>query len=252
MSSMTRGGVTARRVPGLLILTLTLAVTTGAGVADLNEAGKTAYARGEYATAERLFSQALTQAPQEPLLHYHRGVALMRLGRWREARTAFEATLRLNPPPDVTSAAQEGLRTLAPLLAERTASPVTRDESVVALRRVGGNWVADVRVNDSRTATFLVDTGAAVCLISPDLADALGIRPDHESQSAALQTIAGRSSGPVVRISSLRVGDAEAANVIAVIHPAGSPIEGILGNTFLSRFTVILDPRRGTLHLQPR
>src|SRR5258708_29353953 len=41
--------------------------------------------KGDFATAERLFSQALVQAPDEPLLHYHRGIALMRQSRWREA-----------------------------------------------------------------------------------------------------------------------------------------------------------------------
>src|SRR5260370_35419242 len=81
-----------------------------------NGAAKAAYAKGAFATAERLFSQALVQAPDEPLLHYHRGIALMRLSRWREASTAFEAALRLNPPRDVALAAPEGLHSLGPLL----------------------------------------------------------------------------------------------------------------------------------------
>ncbi len=77
-----------------LLLALVFAVTTGAAGSDLNEAGRAAYARGDYAAAERLFTQALAQAPDEPLLHYHRGVALMRLSRWQEAYAAFDGGAR--------------------------------------------------------------------------------------------------------------------------------------------------------------
>jgi len=254
MSLIRQGRSPSRRPTRLLLIALILPALTGAGVADLNESGKAAYARGDYSAAERLFSQALKEAPEEPVLHYHRGVALMRLGRWREAAAAFETALRLSPSPDITAAAKEGIHALAPLLAERGAAPATRtrDESVITLRRLGGNWVTDVRLNESRTATFLVDTGASVCLISPDLARELDIQPDREASPVSLQTISGRTSGPVVRISSIRVGEAEAEDVPAVIHSLGPSMDGILGNTFLSRFRVTLDPQRGLLHLTPR
>jgi predicted aspartyl protease len=67
-----------------------------------------------------------------------------------------------------------------------------------------------------------------------------------------LQTISGLTSGHVVKIPSLRVGDVEAQDVIAVVHPVGPSMDGILGNTFLSRFTVTLDPERGLLRLSSR
>src|SRR5260370_32190200 len=106
------------RRPALLVpfLGLILMGSVAATVPDLNEAGKAAYAKGDFATAERLFSQALVQAPDEPLLHYHRGIALMRLSRWREASTAFEAALRLKPPRDVALAPPGGPHSLGPLL----------------------------------------------------------------------------------------------------------------------------------------
>src|SRR6266446_9076896 len=101
--------------PALLLplLGLILLGSVAATVPDLNEAGKAAYAKGDFATAERLFSQALVQAPDEPLLHYHRGVALMRLSRWQEAYTAFESALRLRPAADVAAAAKAGMSSVA-------------------------------------------------------------------------------------------------------------------------------------------
>jgi clan AA aspartic protease (TIGR02281 family) len=242
------------RRPALLLplLGLVLLGSVAATVSDLNEAGKAAYAKGDFATAERLFSQALVQAPDEPLLHYHRGIALMRLSRWREASSAFETALRLNPPRDVALSAREGLRSIAPLLREPATLAATTGDTAVTLRRVGGNWFAQVRLNNSRTAQFLVDTGATTCVISPDLASALEIQPDRRSKPVPLQTLSGLTSGHVVTIPSLRVGDVEAQDVIAVVHPVGPSMDGILGNTFLSRFTVTLDPERGLLRLSSR
>lgn len=53
----------------LPLLGLILLGSIAATVSDLNEAGKAASARGDYDSAERLFSRALAQAPDEPLLH---------------------------------------------------------------------------------------------------------------------------------------------------------------------------------------
>ena len=71
----------------------------------------------------------------------------------------------------------------------------------------------------------------------PTLAAALDIRPDRQAKPVPLQTISGLTQGQPVKIPSLRVGDAEVEDVIAVVHPLGSAMDGILGNTFLGRFT---------------
>lgn len=234
------------------LLFLVFATSTGAAVSDLNDAGKAAYSRGDYAAAERLFNQAVAQAPQDPLLHYHRGVTLMRLSRWREASAAFEAVLRLNPPADLAATAQQGLRSLAPLLREPAPRNARGEETLVSLHRERGNWIAEVRLNDSRTARFVVDTGASLCVVSPEVAAGLGIRPGPRAEMVPMQVVGGVTAGPRVTLASVRVGDAEVENVAAVIHPIGPGIDGLLGNTFLGRFTVTLDPDRGVLVLRPR
>jgi len=237
---------------GLLLGILPIGpVSAAPSVADLNEAGKAAYTRGDFAAAERLFERALAEAPSEPLLHYHRGITLMRLARWPEASAAFQTALRLDPPADVAAAARAGLRSLDPLLRRPASGTRQPDETVVTLQRLGGNWFAQVRVN-SRMARFLVDTGASTCVISPELAAALDIRSDRGASSVPLQTISGLTRGQPVKIASLGVGDLETEDVFAVVHPVGSSMEGILGNTFLARFTVTLDPARGLLRLSPK
>jgi clan AA aspartic protease (TIGR02281 family) len=235
-----------------LLLTLAFAVTAGAAAADLNEAGRAAYARGDYAAAERLFSQAIAQVPDEPVLHYHRGVALMRLSRWQEAYTAFENALRLRPAPDVAAAAKAGMSSVAPLIKAPAAKTGRADDVSIPLRRLGGVWMASVRLNDSRTVEFMVDTGASSCVISPELAADLGIEPGPRAESVTMQVVGGRTRGPLVKLASVRVGSAEAEDVTAVVHPIGPGVHGLLGNSFLARFTVTLDPQEGVLHLRPR
>lgn len=225
---------------------------TGAAGADLNEAGKAAYERGDYATAERLFRQATTQAPHDPLLHYHRGVALMRLSRWREAAAAFDTVLRLSPPADLAATTQQGIRSLAPLLREPTPRSERSEETRVTLHRAGGGWLADVRLNDSRTARFVVDTGASACVLSPELATALRIHTGPRAETVPMQVVGGVTAGRRVTLASVRVGDAEVENVDAIVHSIGPGIDGLLGNTFLGRFTVTLDPDRGVLVLRTR
>jgi clan AA aspartic protease (TIGR02281 family) len=234
------------------IVGIILATGVGATVSDLDNAGKAAYSRGDYAAAERLFSQAVARAPGDPLPHYHRGVTLMRLARWREASAAFEAVLRLSPPADLAATAQQGIRSLAPLLREAAPRSARGEETLVPLRQARGNWFAEVRLNDARTVRFVVDTGASLCVVSPEVAADLGVRPGRRAEKVPMQVVGGVTAGTRVTLASMQVGDAEVENVAAVIHSIGPGIDGLLGNSFLSRFTVTLDPDKGVLVLRPR
>ncbi len=227
-------------------------VSATSAVADLNDAGTAAYSRGDYVGAERLFDQAVAQAPRDPLLHYHRGVTLMRLSKWREASAAFETVLRLNPPADLAATAQQGIRSLAPLLRELAPRNARGEETLVSLHHARGNWTAEVRLNDSQTARFVVDTGASLCVVSPKLAVDLGVRPEPGAEIIPMQVVGGVTAGPRITLASVRVGDAEVEHVAAVIHSIGPGIDGLLGNSYLGRFTVTLDPDKGVLVLRPR
>jgi predicted aspartyl protease len=101
-------------------------------------------------------------------------------------------------------------------------------------------------VNDGRPARFLVDTGAFACMISPRLAEALGM-PWSRCPGGPDDRHRWPHAGPMVTLQS--VGSAcRATDVVAVVHDMGSG-DRILGSTFLSRFTVTLD-RRGLLTLR--
>jgi aspartyl protease family protein len=256
--------VKARR---LLALATVLIACAGGSWTDLDEAGKAAYARGDYARAERLFRQALVGAPDEPRLHYHHGVVLTHLHRWSEAAAAYEKALALRPPASLAAAVRQGLRSVEPMTRPRVSAPPPEPEvapparprarrvelppDTVQVRRHGGNWFVDVTLNDMHQAPFLVDTGAFACAITPELAEAIGIVPDPDVPPVLVRGVTGSTWGRRVTIPSIRVGETEARDVIAVVVPLPG-MQGILGNTFLSRYTATLNPGQARLTLQPR
>jgi clan AA aspartic protease (TIGR02281 family) len=244
------------RAAGLAAICALLSVLRLVGVGhagDANQAGMAAYQRGDFETAERLFQRAIGESPREPLFHYHRGAALTRLGRYVEAAQEYETALRLGPDAALADAARAGLAAVKPLTRpSATRRHVVRDEVSIPLFRSGGAWLADVTVNDERRARFLIDTGASISVVSPELARTLRIERDPGLAPIRLHTLAGVITAPIATIPSLSVGGLEASAVKAVIYDIGPGVDGILGNSFLDRYQVTVDAAGGRLLLRPR
>ena len=231
----------------LLILAAVPGATLAISAAELNEAGKSAYARGEFEAAERLFSQAIAADPSQALFQYHRGVALASLFRLTEARASYERALRLNPPPALAVTIRDALR-----LTPRAQARIADESEAIRLQALRGGWHAEVTLNGTRTARFLVDTGATFCVISPALAEELYIVVSPDTPTVKLITGNGVISGRRVSIPTVRVGDVEATDVDAVVvQTLQRGEEGILGLSCLARYAVTLDSSRGLLHLRP-
>lgn len=239
----------ARRGSVLLFVAL---MTCGASLVDLDQAGRAAYERGDYEAAERAFAEAIGKSPGDAVLRYHRGAALMQLGRWDDAVAEYERVLKLRPTPEVASASRGALETLRPLVRRAPSTRVEGSQGSIQLERWHGGWVVKVLVNNSANARFLVDTGASITAISPDLADTLGIAPSRPPLVVRLQTLGGETKASVVVIGALTVGDIEAKDVSAVVHDMPAGLDGILGNTFLGRYSVTLNAQQGQLVVRPR
>lgn len=125
------------------------------------------------------------------------------------------------------------------------------DEVAVPLELARGVWMAHVSLNGGRPARFLVDTGSSVVIVAPPIAAAAGVAVAATAPRIELQTVAGRSSGPAVRVRTIRVGDLQLTDVPIVVHDPGPGFDGILGNAFLSRYRLTLDPDRHLLVLRP-
>src|SRR5207247_329019 len=140
--------------------------------------------------AERAFKEAIVRAPADALLRYHRAAALTKLGRWDEAIDEYERVLQLRPSEDLASASRGALKTLLPLARRTTAGRGgDADETTIRLERSRGGWISEVLLNDVRKGRFLVDTGASLTVLTPEMADDLGIKPPRRGRIARLQTL---------------------------------------------------------------
>ena len=109
---------------------------------------------------------------------------------------------------------------------------VSGSETRVSMNRDGHFWVR-AQVNGV-TRRFLVDTGATLTTLSPDSADAAGLRPQRWGQKVVLNTANGSTTGALASIDRLQVGNVVARHIDAVVAP-GLGETNVLGMNFLSR-----------------
>jgi aspartyl protease family protein len=122
-------------------------------------------------------------------------------------------------------------------------------KSEVPLDGNGSSWLVHATLNGNVNGTFLLDTGASVCVLGPGTARRLAIPPTGEQ--AEIRTANGVVHAPVVRLRTVDVGGNRAHDVTAVVHSAVGPaIDGIIGLSYLNNFSYSVDPRRRVLRLQ--
>jgi len=130
----------------------------------------------------------------------------------------------------------------------------------------GSQLLVEARLNGRVSGTFLVDTGASYCVITPAVARqlgfglgrgvgvGLGLKGDGEPPVGAvtLATPTGDIEAPITTLRVIEVANARAGDVSTVIYPAvEEPLSGILGLSFLNHFEFSVDSRRRILRLRP-
>ncbi|MCJ0762234.1 retropepsin-like aspartic protease family protein [Variovorax terrae] len=102
----------------------------------------------------------------------------------------------------------------------------------------GGHFMTQGSIN-GRAVQFMVDTGASVVSLSAAEAGRVGL--DYRAgQPVRMGTANGVTQGWRVQLGSVRVNDVEVYGVEAVVTPEPMPFV-LLGNSFLSRFTMRRD-----------
>ncbi len=103
-------------------------------------------------------------------------------------------------------------------------------------RRQSGIPVIEVRLNNQETVEMMVDTGASATLLTPRIAEKLGVQP--EGVVLANTPSDRRVPFPVGRVRSINAGGAIAKDVVVLIAPALST--GLLGQNFFNRYDVVI------------
>lgn len=153
-------------------------------------------------------------------------------------------------PKEKEETSSSGLREKSKTPIERL-SPVKPFEAEgyeVPLIRRHELWLAEVVLNGNVTKHFIVDTGASFTLINRQIANELGILIDDTTPFIRVASASNIMLTPLVTLRSVRVGKAEVGHVEAVVYDMPS-YQGLLGNSFLNKFKVVLDSLNGKMIL---
>jgi len=102
-------------------------------------------------------------------------------------------------------------------------------------------WLAEVILNERVKRNLVIDSGASFILINQQTAKELGITIDETTPFIPGTTVSGMILTPLVTLKSVRVGNAAVENVEAVVYNMPGGQDGLLGNSFLNKFRVVLD-----------
>ena len=203
-------------------------------------------ARQDYIAQLNLY-QRLTELEPEYTLHFI-GLAetYLALGNAVDARKALALTQH---DASVADRANDIARRI-----EAQMEPDRYYAAEITLQALGNQFLVDARLNDTRDAVLLLDTGASLSVISSELMAALGIPNRPTDRMAWFSTAGGRVKAPIVRLDSLALDGVVVENIeVGVIGELnGNPFDGLLGMDFLRHFEFFIDQNANTLQLNPR
>lgn len=109
-------------------------------------------------------------------------------------------------------------------------------------------WFTEVLLNGKSKQYFIVDTGASFTLINRQTANELGILINETTPFIRVTSVSDVMLNPLVTLKSVRVGRAEVENVDALVYTMPT-YQGLLGNSFLNKFKVVIDSLNGKMIL---
>jgi predicted aspartyl protease len=119
----------------------------------------------------------------------------------------------------------------------------------------GRHILVNARLNGSTAVRLILDTGAGTTLISPRVLAAAGVSLTQGTASGRTRGLAKDAEVEVTRVvvDSLEVGEARVERLAVSAYDMGMPdMDGLLGQDFLARFNVSIDPAQGIVKLAPK
>lgn len=106
-------------------------------------------------------------------------------------------------------------------------------QRIVLTADPSGHFLPQGQIN-GKSVQFLLDTGATTVAMGAADAKRINLKYEH-GQKVRMNTANGTSTGYLIRLDSVKVGDVVAYDVEAVVSPQPMPFV-LLGNSFLNRF----------------
>ena len=166
-------------------------------------------------------------------------------------------------PPKYRNGKMEGLRIIEEVPSEESSSsnskmnlPVTRlnhlqEYKVPLISTNSGNFIVDATINGKVKVKLMLDTGASLISLSPEVCRKLGIKETSNLPAIQMQTANGISQNKLIALDKVKIGDAEVDLVEASIGKKMLGIGGLLGMSFLSNFRMEINHTESELILKP-
>ena len=139
------------------------------------------------------------------------------------------------------------------LMADIAAEPLLAGRFSLPLDKKGDQYLVQARIDEQDEVTLLIDTGASMTVLTPQVLSALGYRLDGDR--ANFSTANGPVSAPLVQVRRIALGEVAVEPVTVGALALGGPergFDGLLGMNFLRRFEFSLDQQSQQLHLRAR
>ena len=171
-----------------------------------------------------------------------------------DKEAARRSLLLVSQDPDVGAQAQAMLSELTIALAEMHDAELQVSAAGVVgipLHRNGNHFIVDARPASGRSIRLLIDTGASLTILTPDVLEQHAIGYQNTGKSGVFNTANGLVRAPIYKLDSLSVGDWQVNQLeIGVLDlSGGSNIDGLLGMNFLKHFQFFIDQKEALLRL---
>ncbi len=205
--------------------------------------------RGDLAHAIVDFEQALAISPRINNVPFNLATAYEQAHRPCDAIFPLEQFVYYNPDVRNRMEIEARIRRLY----ENDACRAMAGSGRAVLRPMRGAGVlrAPVSVNGRPAGQFAVDTGASLVALSAATAARLGIVTTNW-ETITVQTAGGRHPAKYGWVDRIEVQGVSAQHVqVAIVEDLGD-LDGLLGLSFLARFTVSMDRGGGTVEIAAR
>ncbi|MGJ5177357.1 TIGR02281 family clan AA aspartic protease [Bradyrhizobium oligotrophicum] len=246
--------------------------------AERARAGELYYLLGDYEKAIRLSSDVIDRRPEVQKPYVIRARSEQALKRYAASIDDYTTLIRLMPDAklimsDVFTSMSDSyekldrpceaigpiqtyialdsekrstqplLRRIAALAAKGNCTQVYATGTARIPRRSNGVSTAKAQINGV-TGTFIVDTGASFVTLTRSFADRA--KPQmFKTDPVEMQTANGTTSATLATVDRVKLASVSASSVPAVIaeKSLGDGVDGLLGMSFLSCFTVVIEDR---------
>ncbi len=125
------------------------------------------------------------------------------------------------------------------------------DTTAAPIQRLGDAFSVRVVMNGILPVTLLIDTGATLTIIHPNVLQLVGVNIQQPKSTVQLKTANGILKVPVFQLRSLALGDQLVSDIeVGGIAMSGmSGVNGLLGMNFLNHFKFTLDQQQQLLLL---